>query len=140
MLKSPILIVEDDKDDCDLLTTALLAIGITNEFVCFQNPAEALIYLKTTKSDTFLIISDVNMPLMNGFDFKKRINEDSKLSRKKIPFVFLSTSASTYLVNEAYDLSIQGYFQKPNDFRAMNDVVRSIIEYWRNCKHPTFYN
>ena len=140
MLKSPILIVEDDKDDCELLTTALLAIGITNEFVCFQNPAEALIYLKTTKSETFLIISDVNMPLMNGFDFKKKINEDGKLSRKKIPFVFLSTSASTYLVNEAYDLSIQGYFQKPSDFRAMNDVVRSIVEYWKNCKHPTFFN
>jgi CheY-like chemotaxis protein len=140
MQKSSILIVEDDKDDCELLTATLIAIGIKNEFLCFQDPDEALIYLKTTKKDTFLIISDVNMPRMNGFDFKKKINEDSRLKKKMIPFVFLSTSASTYLINEAYTLSIQGYFQKPNDIRTMNNVVRSIIEYWNNCKHPTVIN
>lgn len=140
MLKSPILIVEDDKDDCELLTTALMSIGIKNEFICFQNPAEALAYLKTTKNDTYLIISDVNMPMMNGFDFKKKINEDTRLYSKNIPFVFLSTSASSYLVNEAYTLCIQGYFQKPNDFKSMNEVARSIIEYWNTCKHPTVFN
>lgn len=140
MLKSPILIVEDDKDDCELLTTALLAIGIKNEFLCFQNPTDALAYLKTTENDTFLIISDVNMPMMNGFDFKKKINEDSRLNKKRIPFVFLSTAVSTYLVNEAYTLSIQGYFQKPNDLKSMNNVARSIIDYWNNCKHPTVFN
>jgi len=140
MLKSTILIVEDDKDDCELLVTALLASGIKNEFLCFHDPAEALDYLKSTKKETFLIISDVNMPIMNGFDFKKKINEDNKLDRKKIPFVFLSTSDSAYLINQAYTLSIQGYFQKPNDVKTMNSVVRSIVEYWSMCKHPTISN
>jgi len=140
MLNSPILIVEDDKDDTELLTMALKAIGIKNEFICFQNPTEALVYLKETKRDTFLIISDVNMPLMNGLEFKKKINEDSVLFSKSIPFVFLSTSASVYIVNEAYSLSIQGYFQKPTNLQSMNNVARSIIDYWSNCKHPTVYN
>lgn len=123
-----------------MLTTALTAIGIQNEFLCFNNPAEALTYLKTTKANIFLIISDVNMPVMNGLDFKKKINEDNELYSLSIPFVFLSTSASTYLVNEAYSLCIQGYFQKPSDFKSMNTVARSIIEYWNNCKHPTLLN
>jgi len=140
MHNSPILIVEDDKDDSELLTSALLAIGVKNEFLYFQNPAEALTYLQTTKKETFLIISDINMPVMNGFDFKKKINEDIGLFKKSIPFVFLSTTATRYLVNEAYTLSIQGYFQKPDDFKEMNEVAKSIIQYWKNCKHPTYYN
>jgi two-component SAPR family response regulator len=140
MIKNPIIIVEDDNDDCELLTTALIEIGVKNEFLCFQNPRDALNYLKATKNDTFLIISDVNMPMMNGLEFKKKINEDTRLHKKCIPFVFLSTSASVYLVNEAYSLSIQGYFQKPNDIKRMNDVARSIVDYWTNSKQPTLYD
>lgn len=140
MQNPPILIVEDDKDDCDLLTNALMAMGIKNEFLCFHNPADALTYLKTTNNETFLIISDVNMPRMNGFDFKKKINEDIVLNKKNIPFVFFSTSASSYLVNDAYTLSIQGYFQKPSDFKSMNNVAKCIVEYWNHCKHPTIPN
>lgn len=139
MLKSRILIVEDDQDDCELLIEALLANGIEHEFLCFENPSEALIYLKTTKDETYLIISDVNMPGMNGFDFKKEINEDKSLNKKNIPFIFFSTSSSTFLINEAYNLSIQGYFQKPNDLKEINHVARSIINYWNTCKHPTSY-
>ena len=136
MRENPIVIVEDDVEDCEMLTGALKSIGIQNEFRCFDTPVGALQYLRSTDEKTFLIISDVNMPLMNGLQFKDTINSDDFLNDKRIPFVFLSTSATTYLVQEAFRLCVQGYFQKPNSMDGLKKVAHSIINYWQTSMLP----
>ncbi len=136
MAEKLIMIVEDDPDDSEFLIAALQAKKIQMNYLCFQNGEEALAHLHATKNETFLIISDINMPLMNGLEFKRKINSDTKLRDKNIPFIFLSTSAKTNLVNEAFALSIQGYFQKPNNISQMNKLALSIIDYWSSSEHP----
>ncbi|MEO7524045.1 MAG: response regulator, partial [Ferruginibacter sp.] len=72
-----ILLVDDDDDDCEIIQKGFAKNGIANEFRCFPNGLEALQFLKNTSSQIFLILSDVNMPLMNGLEFKKAINNDT---------------------------------------------------------------
>ncbi len=130
------MIVEDDQDDIKLLTDALKDIGVQNECICFDSATNALAYLNEQPDAPLLIISDINMPYMDGLVFKSKINANEKLERKKIPFVFLTTSDSEKMVNEAFKLSVQGYFQKPVEFSELNGVARSIVEYWNKSRLP----
>ena len=73
---------------------------------------------------------------MNGLELRRRINADEKLRQKSIPFVFLTTGATHHYVQEAYNLMVQGFFKKENNFRQIQNTIRMIIEYWLICRHP----
>jgi CheY-like chemotaxis protein len=133
---NPILIVEDDEDDCELIQSALNDIGVRNEQRCFKNGEEALKYLKNTTEKTFLILSDVNMPLLNGFQLKTEINKDDELRKRSIPFVFLSTSANPKEVREAYEMMVHGFFKKPTTFEGIKEVLHTVTHYWNKSQHP----
>ena len=133
-MTSPIVIVEDDNDDREVLIYVFREIGIVNEFRCFGNGESALTYLRETIERPFIIISDINMPKMDGLLLKKVINEDKTLRTKQIPFIYLSTSKNVKLLETAFNLSIQGYFQKPNDIKSLKEIAKTIITYWnKSC-------
>ena len=131
MKNSPIVIVEDDQDDSDILVKIFREIGVLNEIRCFPNPVKAIEYLRTTTEVPFLIISDINMPLMDGLAFKRVIDEDPIVSNKRIPFVFLSTAKENNLIDESFHRSVQGYFQKPNDINSLKEIAKAIVVYWK---------
>lgn len=134
--QGPILIIEDDRDDQHLLTEVFTTLNIKNELKFFENGNKALKYLQTTSDQPFIILSDVNLPGMSGPDFKRSINEDDRLRRKSIPFVFLTTTADTKAVAEAYDILVQGYFQKASKMDDLTAMVKMIIDYWMVCRNP----
>ena len=70
------------------------------------------------------------MPLMNGPAFKKEIDLDPIISTKGIPF-FLSTAKENNLIDESFHLSVQGYFQKPNDINSLKEIAKAIVVYWK---------
>jgi CheY-like chemotaxis protein len=133
----PIVIVEDDKDDQELFQDILKEIGVQNELLFFVRCSEAYHYLKTTPEQPFIIISDVNLPEQNGVEFKRSIDEDPELRQKSIPFVFLSTSVEKKLVDTAYkEMTVQGFFKKKPNYGELKSVLRMIVEYWKECRHP----
>jgi len=132
-----ILIVEDDIDDKELLEQLIIELGITNDIIWKPNGAEAFSYLCSITEPMFIIFSDINMPIMNGLELKRKIDADPVLRQKSIPFIFYSTAASQEAVCEAYtELTIQGFFKKGNDYHRTKAVVKTIIEYWKDCVHP----
>jgi CheY-like chemotaxis protein len=135
MTKGPIVIVEDDIDDQEIYTDAVRAINIPNEIRYFNMAEKALEYLLATNEQPFIILSDINMPQMNGLEFKENIQKDDYLREKGIPFVFISTNASAQVVRKAHQLSVQGFFQKPASFEAIKDMLRKLFDYWELCKH-----
>jgi CheY-like chemotaxis protein len=130
------MIIEDDRDDQQLMVEVFTSLNIKNELKFFENGNKALAYLKTTTDQPFIILSDVNLPGMSGPDFKRSINEDDRLRQKSIPFVFLTTSAEKKAVEEAYDILVQGYFQKANKMDELKAMVKMIMDYWMECKNP----
>ena len=134
--QGPILIIEDDQDDQYLLTEVFSTLGINNELKFFSNGKDALKYLQTTSDKPFIILSDVNLPGMSGPDLKRSINEDQRLRRKSIPFIFLTTTAEPKAVSEAYELMVQGYFQKANKMHELKTMLKMIMDYWTLCRGP----
>jgi CheY-like chemotaxis protein len=135
MTKGPIVIVEDDLDDQEIYGEAIRAIGLTNELRFFNGSQQALDYLLTTEEQPFIILSDINMPGMNGLELKKNIVEDPYLAAKGIPFVFISTNATKVSVRHAHLLSVQGYFEKPQKMEEIKDMLHTLFAYWMRCKH-----
>ena len=133
--KGPIIIVEDDPDDLETYEECIKAIGIPNEIRFLQNCKAALEYLNTTHEQPFIILSDVNLPGMNGLEFKNEIQADPYLRAKGIPFVFISTNASATAVRHAHALSVQGYFEKPSSIKGFTSMLKKLFEYWELCKH-----
>ena len=132
----PVIIVEDDDEDHDLIVFALRSIGVTNEIVFFQNGENVLDYLLEKSRNPFIILCDVNMPGMDGFQLREAINESEYLKKKTIPFIFLTTSNRESDINKAYRLTVQGYFTKPDNLSELTNDLKAIVEYWRKCRHP----
>jgi len=135
MTHGPIVIVEDDLDDQEIYGEAIKAIGITNEARFFKNGQEALKYLYTTFEQPFIILSDINMPVMTGLEFKEKIQNNDFLRKKGIPFVFISTNATGQAIRKAHELSVQGYFQKPSKMEDIQKMLSILFNYWELCKH-----
>ena len=133
----PVIIVEDDADDCEIMEEVFVEMATNFERKYFNNAPDALQFLSTTPVQPFLIISDVNLPGMNGPKFKLTLNENEYLRKKSIPFVFLTTTAKQDAVENAYEtMMVQGYFEKPNKPRDIKVLLMLILEYWQVCIHP----
>jgi response regulator RpfG family c-di-GMP phosphodiesterase len=133
----PILIVEDDADDKQIMEDVIKQLGYENKIVWFDNTDDALDYLEVTTESIFIIFSDINLPGRNGLDFKKKIDSNPELRVKSIPFIFYSTSSRQDDIDEAYTkMTIQGFFKKPGDINDIKSTIRTIMEYWKLCRHP----
>ena len=60
----------------------------------------------------------------------------SFLRKKAIPFVFYTTSVDKTDVDEAYQMMVQGYFQKEIKMDAIKQTLKIILDYWHICRHP----
>jgi CheY-like chemotaxis protein len=133
----PVIIVEDDAEDNELILLAFKSIGVTNEIIFFRNGEKALDYLLGTSRNPFIILCDINMPGMDGFELREAINENDYLKKKAVPFIFLSTSERMSDVDKAYRSTIQGYFTKPDTLAGLTNDLKTIVDYWRKCRLPS---
>lgn len=132
----PIIIIEDDADDQELLTEIFKKLNYRNEIVFFFDGQEALDHLRSSHDLPFLILSDINMPKLDGFALREKLKTDSKLSNKCIPYLFFSTALGQKAVIDAYSQSVQGFFVKPNSMAELEKTIGAIMEYWRRCAAP----
>ncbi|QMW00974.1 response regulator [Spirosoma foliorum] len=136
MNSGPIIIVEDDEDDQFLLQRIFQELEVENPVHYFSNGQQVLDYLTTTDEIPFLILCDVNMPIMSGIELRKLISEHDTLSQKAIPFIYLSTDASLPIVENVYKDTIQGFFQKAVGYQAAKEQLYWILGYWQYCVFP----
>jgi CheY-like chemotaxis protein len=131
----PIIIIDDDLDDQDLLRELFAELNLENEVRFFPEGESALDYLTDPAIRPFLIISDVKMPRMDGFELRKQVAARSSHS-KTTPFLFFTTGSTAQVINQAYVNSVQGIFQKPVKYNDWKDTISSIVQYWTTCMAP----
>lgn len=136
MNTEPIFIVDDDKDEWEFLQDAWDELEFTNELKFFSSAEDVLHHLKHEKVIPFLIISDVKLNRMSGFDLKKKILEDSSINYKSVPFIFFSNSATTSQIEKSYDLGSNGFFIKGQNIQEIKNTLRDIVNYWQKSKVP----
>lgn len=133
---APVIIIEDDCDDQEILLEVFKSLHYTNEIFCFPDGQQALDFLNNSDIIPFLILSDINMPKLNGFALRDKIKMDAKLQAKCIPYLFFSTAASQEAVIKAYSLSVQGFFIKQTKISEIEKTISVIMEYWKRCMSP----
>ncbi len=136
----PIVVIEDDPGDQRILVEIFKDLEFPNEIKFFTDGLEAVEYLDSANKIPFLILSDINMPKINGFELRSKIHENKALALKCVPFLFFSTGADKKSVEDAYAMSVQGFFRKPSGIAELKETMRKIVEYWKECIAPNDYN
>ena len=128
-----ILLVEDNPGDVRLTREALHDAKVRNNMMVASDGVEALAYLRqegqyagTTRPD--LILLDLNLPRINGFEVLDAIKEDGDL--KRIPVIILTTSQAEQDIIRSYDLYANAYVTKPVDLEQFIRVIKAIEGFW----------
>jgi CheY-like chemotaxis protein len=132
----PIIIIEDDSDDQFLLGEVFQKLNYQNKIIFFSDGEKALDYLNTMSDAPFIILSDINLPKLDGIALRKKLKNDAKLSNKCIPYLFFSTAVNQKTVIDAYSQSVQGFFVKQSSMIELEKTISAIMEYWRRCAAP----
>jgi CheY-like chemotaxis protein len=133
---APVIVIEDDCDDQEILIEVFQRLNYANKVLCFQDGQHALDFLNASDIIPFLILSDINMPKLNGFALRDKIKMDAKLQAKCIPYLFFSTAGTQDAVVKAYSLSVQGFFLKQTKISEIEKTITVIMEYWKRCVSP----
>lgn len=136
--RGPIVIIEDDKDDQYILAKVLKELKYENKVIFFEDSIQALQYLTDSDIEPFLVLSDINMPKLNGLELREKIVNNEDLRLKSIPYLFFSTSAEQQDVINAYSRSIQGFFIKANNYGKLKSTIEKIVAYWQECESPNY--
>jgi CheY-like chemotaxis protein len=134
----PIVFIEDDLDDQELITEVFKKSDVKNEIKFFNDGEDALQYLIESDVEPFIIFSDINMPRLGGLDLREKIHNNEELRMKSIPYLFFTTSSEQQHVIDAYSKSVQGFFIKPSSFDKLQRVIKIIVEYWQECESPRY--
>lgn len=136
ILDGEIILIDNDRFEYDFLKEALQRLDYTVDVVYLQNAKEGYEYLKRTKKEIFLIISEIDFNHSGGFALKDALNKDEDTRLKSIPFVFIANFISKPVVDAAYNYQIQGLFVKPAKINELTDLFSTIIKYWIINVHP----
>jgi len=134
----PIVVIEDDVDDQEILDEIFKNLNYKNPVIYFTDSEEALQFLIETKIKPFLILSDINMPKLTGFELRQKVHTNEDLNLKCIPYLFFTTTSAQKAIVDAYSQSVQGFFIKANSSDKLESTIKKIIEYWQECEAPNF--
>jgi CheY-like chemotaxis protein len=125
-----ILLVEDDEDDISFFKDALLSICPDCNFLYAHNGLEAIKKLNLLKPvKPHFIFVDLNMPVMNGFEFLKEIKKVKSFT--DIPTYVLTTANEPKLKEESLEAGANDFFTKPvriEDLKILITRVTGILQ------------
>jgi two-component system response regulator len=131
-----VLLVEDNPDDEVLTLDALRSGGATCEIVVVRDGSEALDYLYATgnfsgrdvRSQPCLVLLDLKLPKLSGFDVLHRIRTDERT--RLMPVVLLTSSSQEEDIVRGYASGANSFVRKPVRFESFMESVRSLGQYW----------
>lgn len=130
-----ILLIEDDAVEVIKFNRSLVKLGESPEVIEASNGEEALEVLANNHNIS-LILLDLNMPKMNGFEFLKKLRTHQE--QKYIPTVVLTTSINRTDLIEAYSIGVAGYIVKPLKYEDYVSKIRALLGYWKENELVVF--
>jgi YesN/AraC family two-component response regulator len=114
-----ILFVEDEEDLCNIISDTLSKLQAN--FETAQNGQIALDRFNAN-GDFDLIVTDINMPVMNGLELIKNIRE----LNSDIPVIIMSAHTEPEYIKSAEELGVENYLLKPFDFIKFINLVSTL--------------
>ena len=127
MDKKRILIVDDEQDLCDILLYNLRAAGFQAEAAYSGESAwDIIVNCKLSNSKCFdLLILDVMMPGMSGFELAERLKSEPATS--KLPIIFLTAKDTEDDTLQGFELGADDYVTKPFSVREVVARVKAVL-------------
>ncbi|MDH5415370.1 MAG: response regulator, partial [Flavobacteriaceae bacterium] len=119
-----IVCVDDDTDVLDVTMAKIEDLG--HKSIGFSRPQEAIDYITKNKHNVSLIVSDLRMDHMNGFDFKKAL----KKIADDIPFVIITGYWTKEISSEAMEIGVEAFIEKP----ISDDILKNYVEKFANVR------
>ncbi len=131
-----VLIAEDDPGDVFLLQRAFNVSGVPATLHFVRDGQEAIDYLggQAAYADRDahplpdLLLLDLKMPRLNGFDVLSWLRQQPGLRRLLV--TVLTSSDHPEDINRAYDLGANSYLVKPHGSQELSDLVLRVQRYW----------
>lgn len=132
----PILIADDDLDDCLMIKEALQESRLLNTIHFVHNGEELMNYLHRNgvyeDSEKYptpgLILLDLNMPRKDGREALKEIKTNPHFCQ--VPVVILTTSQAEEDIMRTYNLGANSFITKPVTFEALVKMMKDLGRYW----------
>jgi CheY-like chemotaxis protein len=143
MTQATILLVDDSADDKLLTCRAMTKAEIVNPVHTVTDGVEAVEYLthcgpfndRYRFPTPLLVLLDLKMPRMNGFELLTWIRQQPQLKRMWV--IVLSHSQELSDINRAYELGANSYLVKPTRLTTLVDTLRGLKNYWLTvCERP----
>ncbi|MCJ7663195.1 MAG: response regulator [Desulfobacterales bacterium] len=126
-----ILLAEDDPGHARLIEKNLRRANVTNEIIFATDGQEAIDYLfcegeyaNNQRPSHLLVLLDLNMPVLDGYQVLERIKTDERT--KRIPVVILTTTDDPREVARCYELGCNVYVTKPMDYEQFSEAMRKL--------------
>ena len=140
MLK-PILLVEDDLRDLELILIALERTGLANQVIILRDGVEALDFLfrrnefaSRSEGNPAVVLLDLKLPRIDGLGVLEAVRADEQL--RHIPIAMLTSSNMEADLSRAYDLGVNSYVVKPVDFDGFMMAISKLGLFWAVVNEP----
>lgn len=120
-----ILLVDDDSVSNFLNKKILSTLAIMNDLHTATNGQEAIEFINNNAGSDCpdLIFLDINMPVMDGFQFLEEFQQFPAQQRERIEIIVLTSSSNKKDVEKAYQFPILGYLNKPLTIENVKSVL-----------------
>lgn len=126
-----ILMVEDDPGHARLIEKNLRRAGVSNKIIHLDDGQKAIDFLFNYSNHAagphpvpFLVLLDLNLPILDGNQVLQRIKSDQKT--KRIPVVMLTTADTPHEISRCYELGCNAYVTKPVEYDQFCEAIRNL--------------
>ncbi len=136
MRRRQILLVEDNKDDVELVLSAVRNQRIGCEVTVAGDGLDALEYLSGLGAGDLpaIILLDLKLPKIDGLTLLQRLRSDERTRLQ--PVIMFTSSNAERDVRASYALGCNGYVYKPVEYTQLCEALRDVARYWLDWNEP----
>lgn len=131
MENARVLLIDDTASDTKLFEVAARKARWIKEIRVSSDGIQALELLRSKEPSKWmphLILLDLHMPRMNGFEFLENLKNDENL--RHIPTLVLTTSSASEDIEKAYNRNANCFLTKPSDFPGLQAMLVALEDFW----------
>lgn len=122
-----ILVAEDNEINAEILSELLSTVGAFCE-ICENGQIAAETFEKSAPGQYQLILMDVQMPVMNGYEATRAIRNLNHPMAQSIPIIAMTANAFAEDVRDALEAGMNAHVAKPVDMAVLQQTVREVLE------------
>ncbi|MEJ7626867.1 MAG: response regulator [Ferruginibacter sp.] len=126
MAVSTIVIIDDDIDDREIMQNILEEIGVGYQIIFFEKSQSAYDFLTAPGNAPFMILSDINIPGINGIELRDKIYAVAESKLRSKPYIFLTSGRNLKEPGQEVD-----FYYKPFSVSGWKELFQILID---KCK------